>query len=135
MCIRDSFQLGRIARAQGRIDDALVHFQAVVAQDPKHSSSEILREIAGAHLSKGRYEDARRELAVYTQRREYDPEGLFYYGQALEGLGDLGGAREMYGRAMEAARTAPRFRRRVTAKWSRLAQKQARKLAPRSGKA
>ena len=25
-----------------------------------------------------------RELALYTDRREYDPEGLYYYGQALE---------------------------------------------------
>jgi hypothetical protein len=34
----------------------------------------------------------------------------------------------MYGRAIEAARTAPRYRRKYTAKWSRLAQKQLRKL-------
>ena len=127
------FQLGRIARSQGRLDEALAHFQTVLAQNAKHSSSEILREIAGVYLSAGRYEDARRELAGYTERREYDPEGLFYYGQALEGLGDLAGAREMYGRAMEAARTAPRFRRRVTARWSRLAQKQARKVGARAG--
>ncbi|MBZ5728559.1 MAG: tetratricopeptide repeat protein [Acidobacteriia bacterium] len=123
------FQLGRIARQQGRLDDALVHFQTVLAQDPKHSSSEILRETAAAYLARGRYQEARRALAVYTERREYDPEGLYYYGQALEGLGDPSGAREMYRRAVEAARTAPPYRRRFTARWSRLAQKQERKLS------
>jgi hypothetical protein len=35
----------------------------------------------------------------------------------------------MYARSVEAARTAPPFRRRETARWSRLAQKQAWKLA------
>jgi hypothetical protein len=37
-------------------------------------------------------------------------------------------ARGKYEQAIEAARTAPRYRRRVTAKWSRLAQKQLGKL-------
>jgi hypothetical protein len=122
------FQLGRIAREQGRTDDALKHFETVRQQDPKHSQSEILRETAAAYLSAGRNEEAQRLLAAYIERREYDPEGLYYYGQALEKLGDPAGAREMYNRAVEAARTAPRYRRRFTAKWSRLAQKQARKL-------
>ena len=118
------FQLGRIAREQGRIDDALAEFQTVLRQDEKHSSSEIRRELGGAYVAAGRYADARRELEIYTERRPYDPEGLYYYGQALDALGDSAGAREMYARAVEAARTAPRYRRRLTAKWSRLAQKQ-----------
>jgi Flp pilus assembly protein TadD len=123
------FQLGRIAREQGRTDDALRHFETVLQQDPKHNLSEILRELGGAYLAAGRLEEARRHLAVYVDRRPYDPEGLYYYGQALEGLGHAAEAREMYARAVEAARTAPRYRRQFTARWSRLAQKQARKLA------
>jgi hypothetical protein len=35
----------------------------------------------------------------------------------------------MFERAIEAARTAPRYRRRLTGKWSRLAQKRLRKLS------
>jgi tetratricopeptide (TPR) repeat protein len=122
------FQLGRIALEQGRLSDALACFQTVVEQDEKHHSHEILRELGRMYLAAKQYEDARRELAVYVERREYDPEGLYYYGQALEGLGRIGEACGAYSSAMEAAAAAPYYRRRYTAKWSRLAQKQAGKL-------
>jgi tetratricopeptide (TPR) repeat protein len=117
------FQLGHIAREQGRIGDALASFQVVLAQDPKHSLSEILRELGATYLAAGRATEAWRCLEPYIERREYDPEGLYYAGQALESLGRRGDALGMYRRAVEAARTAPRYRRAVTARWSRLAQK------------
>jgi len=126
------FQLGRIAREQGRLGDALAHFQTVIDQDDKHNLSEILRELGATYLVARQYQDARNELSEYIERRPYDPEGLFYLGQALERLGDTAAASEMYARAIESARTAPRYRRRYTAKWSRLAQKQASKLRPAS---
>jgi tetratricopeptide (TPR) repeat protein len=126
------FQLGRMAREQGRLDDALAHFQVVLKQDEKHNLSEILRETGATYLARGQYEDACRELSIYLERRPYDPEGLYHYGQTLERSGDIAQAREMYGRAVEAARTAPRYRRRYTARWSRMAQKQGRKLGQRS---
>ena len=122
------FQLGRIAREQGRLKDALQHFQTVVDQNDKHSQNEILRELGAVYLAARQFEDARHELAEYVERRPYDPEGLFYYGQSLEGLGKGAEAREAYQRAAEAARTAPRYRQRLVARWSRLAQKQIRKL-------
>jgi len=122
------FQLGRIAREQGRLADALAHFQTVMDQNDKHSQNEILRELGAVYLAARQYEDARRFLAEYLERRPYDPEGLYYRGQALEGLGRVTEAREAYARAAEAVSTAPRFRRRFIAKWSRLAQKQIRKL-------
>jgi tetratricopeptide (TPR) repeat protein len=122
------FQLGSIARQQGRITDALEHFGTVLRQDPKHHQSEILRETGAAYLADGQHENARRELAEYVDRRPYDPEGLYYYGRALEELGKGEEARLAYAQAVEAARTAPRYRARFTAKWSRLAQKQMRKV-------
>ncbi len=122
------FQLGRIAREQGRLKDALGHFQMVMDQDEKHSQSEILRELGAVYLAARQYEDARGFLAEYIERRPYDPEGLYYLGQAFEGLDRNADARDAYARAMEAVRTAPRYRRRVIAKWSRLAQKQMRKV-------
>jgi tetratricopeptide (TPR) repeat protein len=123
------FQLGRIAREQGRLKDALADFQMVMDQNDKHSQSEILRELGAVYLTARQYEDARRFLAEYLERRPYDPEGLFYLGQALEGLNRAAEARDAYLRAADAVRTAPRYRRRVIAKWSRLAQRQIRKLA------
>jgi tetratricopeptide (TPR) repeat protein len=122
------FQLGRIAREQGRLKDALGHFQTVLDQDEKHNQSEILRELGAVYIAARQYGDALNELATYADRWPYDPEGLFYYGEALEGLGRVEEARGMYERAIEAARAAPRYRRRFTDKWSRLAQKQIRKL-------
>jgi tetratricopeptide (TPR) repeat protein len=117
------FQLGRIAREQGRPRDALAHFQTVVDQDERHSSSEVLRELGGIYVAARQYPDALHELEIYTDRRPYDPEGLYYLGQSLDGLGETAAAREAYARAVEADRTAPRYRRRFTARWSRLAQK------------
>ncbi len=126
------FQLGRIAREQGRLNDALAHFQKVLDQDEQHSSNEILREIGEVYCAAGQFADAKRELSEYIERRPYDAEGLYYLGLALERTGDPNGAREMYNRAMEAAATAPHFRRHVVARWGRLASKQVRRL-PRTG--
>ncbi len=123
------FQLGRIARQQGRLQDALEHFQAVMDQDAKHGQGEILRDLGAVYLAARQDGDARTFLAEYIELRPYDPEGLFYLAQALEGLGRTTEAREMYERAAEAARTAPRYLRRAAARWSRLAQKQIKKLA------
>ena len=122
------FQLGRIARAQGRPADALAHFQTVLQQDERHSQNEIHRELGAVYLTLGRTADAGRELALYIERRPYDPEGLYYNGQALEQLGHPAEARENYAAAIEAVRTAPRYRRRIVARWSRQAQRQLRKL-------
>ena len=120
------FQLGIIARQQGRVEEALRHFLTVLQQDEKHSHSEIHRELGAVYLDLGRPADAERELAVYVGRREYDPEGLYYYGRSLDALGRREEARQIYMRAVEAARTAPRYRRAQVARWSRLAQKQIR---------
>lgn len=117
------FQLGRIAREQGRMEEALQRFETVLRQDEKHSSSEVHRELGAVYLALGRAAEAERELALYAERREYDPEGLYYYGEALERNGKNAAAQDAFARAIEAARTAPRYRRHLVAKWSRLAQK------------
>jgi tetratricopeptide (TPR) repeat protein len=128
------FQLGRIARQQGRLKDALGYFETVLNQDEKHRQSEILRDLGAVYIAAGQFEDARGFLADYVQQRPYDPEGLYYFGQALEGLGRIPEARERYELATEAAATSPRYRRHITAKWSRLAQKQIRKLPAANGR-
>jgi tetratricopeptide (TPR) repeat protein len=122
------FQLGRIARQQGRLKDALDHFQTVLDQDERHSSNEVLREIGEVYSAAGQNADARRELAEYIERRPYDAEGLYYLGLAMERTGEPAGARPMYARAIDAANTAPHFRRHAVARWGRLASKQLRRL-------
>jgi tetratricopeptide (TPR) repeat protein len=121
------FQLGRIYRERGRFEDALRHLQATLVLNEKHSFSEAHRDLGAVYLALGRLSDASRHLAIYTERREYDPEGLYLYGQVLDRLDRPSEAREYYNRAVEAARTAPRYRRGIVAKWSRLAQKAARR--------
>lgn len=117
------FQLGRIAREQGRLNDALGHFQTVLDLDEKHRQSEILRELGALYREAGQFEHAANELAVYVERRPYDAEGLYHYGRALEGLGRNAEAVEIYRRCEEAVSTAPRYVRRLVARWGRLAQK------------
>lgn len=98
-------------------------------QDEKHHQSEILRELGALYIAARQFEHASQELETYVERRPYDPEGLFYYGQALEGLGRLDAASEMYRRAVDSASSAPRYIRRYTAQWSRLAQRQLRNVS------
>jgi tetratricopeptide (TPR) repeat protein len=117
------FQLGRIARKQGRLADAVGYFQRVIDQDEKHHQSEILRELGAVYLAARQFGDAARELAVYVERRPYDAEGLYYYGEALAGLGRHDEARDLYRRSVEAAATAPRYLQRAAGQWSRLSQK------------
>ncbi len=118
------FQLGRIAFQQGRLKDALTEFQIVLDQDERHHQSEVLRELGALYNSVRQFADAQQELARYVERRPYDPEGLYYYGQSLAGLGRETEAREVYRQAIEAARAAPPYLRRSAARWSRLAQKE-----------
>jgi tetratricopeptide (TPR) repeat protein len=117
------FQLGRIARQQGRPKDALGYFQTVLDQDENHHQSEILRELGALYLEAGQFADAWRELEAYVERRPYEAEGLYYCGRALDGVGRREEALSMYRRAVEAARSAPRYLQRAAAKWSRLAVK------------
>lgn len=121
------FQLARIFREQGRYGEALQHLFKVFAQNEKHSFSEAHREFGAVSLALGHVDDAEPHLELYTERREYDPEGLYLYGQALDRLNRPAEARALYVRAVEAARTAPRYRQGIVGKWSRLAQKAARR--------
>lgn len=115
-------QLGRIAREQGRLDDAIRHFQVSARLDVRHSSHEVLRDYGGVQLQLGRYDIARQSLEPYIEKRPYDPEGQYYYGEALRHLGRIAEAKTAYEACIEAASTAPSHRRRQLAKWKKLAQ-------------
>jgi tetratricopeptide (TPR) repeat protein len=114
------FQLGRMAREQGRLQDAIDHFGNVLSQDDKHARSEIWREVGVTYLDAKMFAEAREALGTFVERRSYDPEGLYYYGKALEELEDQLQAREIFQRCIEAVKTMPHYRH-GDRKWSKLA--------------
>jgi len=72
---------------------------------------------------------AARVWPFYVERRPYDPQGLYYYGRALEEAGQPSDrARGVRAGRGSLPAPAPRYRRRVVAEWSRLAQRQSRRM-------
>jgi tetratricopeptide (TPR) repeat protein len=115
------FQLGRIAREQGRFDDAIRYLNTAATLNPKLASGEVWRELGAAQFGQSRFEDAAAALAKYTERRSYDPEGLYWYGKALAALGRTAEAREAFKQCVEAVDTMPKHRRAEVRKWKGLA--------------
>lgn len=111
-------QLGIIAREQGRVDDAIRHLKTAATIDDRLAQNEVWRELGAAFFASGRYEEARVALEKFTARREYDPEGLYWFGKTLKQLGDIERAEEMFQRAIEAARTMPSHRRAQVRMWA-----------------
>lgn len=115
------FQLGRIAREQGRFDDAIRYLKTAAGLNDKLASSEVWKDLGAAYFGASRFEEAAAALAKYTERRSYDPEGLYWYGKALAGLGKTAEAREAFTQCVEAVDTMPKHRRAEVRKWKGLA--------------
>jgi lipoprotein NlpI len=116
------YQLGRIALMQNRLQEALDYFSVVIEQDEQHSHHEVWREIGLTYLNASMYQEANDALHRFTEHRPYDPEGLFYYGQTREHLGDPQQAAELFQRCVEAVKTMPHYRQGGLRKWRKLAQ-------------
>ena len=63
-------------------------------------------------------------LEKFVERRNVEPEGLYYFGKLLKAKGDNDRAREMFESAIESAKTSPYFRSRQLGQWAKLAQKE-----------
>ncbi len=122
------FQLGRIAREQGRLEEAMAYCETAARQNDKHSFSEVWREMGAIHWQAGRMEQAEKCLAKFVERREYDPEGLYLLGATMVRLNRTAEAKQFFQRAMEAVRTLPSYRRGLMRKWSGLAAGELKKL-------
>ena len=122
------YQLGRLARQQGRFEDARQHFDAVVTRDERHASHEVWREIGATYLESESFEHAKWALEKFVAARPHDPEGLYRLGVASRRLGDASVAQEMFRRSIEAVDTAPRYIRRQTGSWRKLAAEELAKL-------
>jgi hypothetical protein len=68
--------------------------------------------------------EAYEPLEKFVDRRNVDPEGLYYFGKVLKEKGDNERAEEMFRSAIESARTSPYFRSRQLVQWAKLAQKE-----------
>ncbi len=117
-----NFELGRIARQEGRLQDAINHFSLVVAHSDKFRQSEVWREIGATYLAARMLHEAHQALEKYVDRRPFDPEGLYHFGETLRNLGDAQRAREMYEQCVLAVKTMPYYRRNEVSQWGRMAQ-------------
>jgi tetratricopeptide (TPR) repeat protein len=122
------YQLGVIAREQNRFEDALGHIAKAHAIDQKHSSSEVWRDLGATNFQLGKLEEARTQLETYVERREYDPQGLYWLGRVYRSLNRVPEARSAFERAVEAANTAPPHLRRQAAKWGSQSRSELRSL-------
>jgi tetratricopeptide (TPR) repeat protein len=119
-----NYELGKIARQKGNLQEALNHFSIVVEQNDKHALSEIWREIGATYLEANMLAESREALEKFVERRAFDAEGLYYLGVVFKAQGETDKAREMFEQAIESARNSPDFRRRELRRWSKLAQKE-----------
>lgn len=119
-----NYELGKIARGKGELQDALNHFSIVVEQNDKYSLSEVWREIGATYLAAKMLGEAREALERFIDRRPFDPEGLYYLGKTLKAQGEMDKARDVFNQAIESAKTSPDFRRRDFKNWVRLARRE-----------
>ncbi|GAC1446721.1 MAG: hypothetical protein NVSMB56_08100 [Pyrinomonadaceae bacterium] len=116
------FQLGRIAREQGRLTEAIEHFNETVARAPQHAQNEIWREVGATYLAANQFEDARDALERFLQERPSDAEALYLMGRALAGLGRTREATDAMHACIEAVKTAPAYKYRAEKRWLNEAQ-------------
>ena len=118
------FHLGRLLRQQGRDADARLLLERGAAIDPKLASHQVWRELGAVALASGANTEALAHLDRYVNVREYDPEGLVLYGRALRSLQRPQEARAAFEKAIEAVRTAPKFRRAELGPWEKQARQE-----------
>jgi Tfp pilus assembly protein PilF len=123
------FQLGRIANEQGRFEDAIRFLKTAAGLNEKLSSGEVWRDLGAAYFGAGQLEKAAAALQKYTERRSYDPEGLYWYGKTLAALGKSAEARSAFEQCVEAVDTMPKHRRAEVRKWKGLAKTELKTVA------
>jgi Tfp pilus assembly protein PilF len=115
------FHLGRLLVRRSAWDEALDHLHQSARLNPQTSSYEVWREIGMVELNRNQPELARAALEYYVHHREYDPEGLYHYGVSLKRLARMDEAQAAFRKAVEAARTAPAYRRHEVRAWEKKA--------------
>ena len=116
------YQLGRIARAQNRLGEAIANFEQVVQRDQSHAQYEIWREIGATYIAAKQFADARDALERFLDRRPNDPQALYLMGRAHAGLGHQSEATNSMQACIEAVKTAPAYKYRTEKRWLNEAQ-------------
>lgn len=116
------YQLGRIARQQKRLADAVGHFEQVVSRNQAHSQHEIWREVGATYIEAGQFADARDALEQFLEKRPSDPEALYLMGRAHAGLGHQREATSAMQACIDAVKTAPAYKYRADKRWLNEAQ-------------
>ncbi len=116
------FELGRIARQQNRLPDAVEHLRRAASLNDKLQLSEVWREIGAVHMAAGQPDAAEAALRKFVDRRSHDTEGLYLLGEVLR-ESQPAEAQELYGRAVESAIGAPPHLQREARHWAALASK------------
>jgi tetratricopeptide (TPR) repeat protein len=125
------FQLGKIALDEGQAEEAIGFLSSAAALDDKCCSHEVWRELGRAYLKASRLDEARAALGKYVERRPYDPEGLYYQGEALLASGRAAEAKQAFSECKAAVDTMPPQRRRQVSRWGRLASSALRGMVSR----
>jgi len=116
------YQLGRIARQQRRLADAVGHFEQVVSRNQAHAQHEIWREVGSTYVEAGQFADARDALEQFLEKRPSDPEALYLMGRAHAGLGHQREAKSAMQACIDAVKTAPAYKYRADKRWLNEAQ-------------
>ncbi len=116
------YQLGRIAREQGKLAESIQHFETVVRHAPAHSQHEIWREIARTYIEAHQFQDALNMLDRFIAERPSDAEGRYWRGQALSAVGRTADAEAEMSTCIESVRTAPAYKYRREQEWLKLAE-------------
>ncbi len=121
-------QLGRVAREQGRNEDAVRSLETAASLNEKAALGEVWRELGAAYFQISRTAEAAAALQKYTDRRPYDPEGLYWFGKSLVALGRKAEAKQMFEQCVEAVQTMPSHRRAHVRHWGGEAKAELRSL-------
>jgi tetratricopeptide (TPR) repeat protein len=111
------YQLGRIARQEEHLADAVKYFDAVVTRSPQHNLHEVWREIGRTYLQASQFEDARYAFEQFLEKRPSDAEALYHYGLTLQHLGQTEKAAAQMRAVIESVNTAPSYKQRTERRW------------------
>src|SRR5262249_762836 len=107
---------------QGRLNEAIRHFEQVVQLDPAHSQNEIWRETGLVYYDAGQFQDALEMFDKFLDKRPSDTEARYWRGMTLHKLGREKEPIQEMQNGLEWARSAQGYKYRFDRRWMSLAE-------------